>query len=102
MEDSFERCGLMKILITGISGFAGSTLTRSLLERLEGLSIFGIDNLMRPGSETNRGVLKRLGVTVIHGDIRNASDFEVIPKVDWVIDADANTIDLDGDNGSAT
>src|SRR5215510_3442408 len=92
----------MKILITGICGFAGSTLTRSLLERREGLSIFGIDNLMRPGSEMNRGVLNRLGVTVIHGDIRNASDFEAIPKVDWVIDAAANPSVLAGVNSSGT
>jgi CDP-paratose 2-epimerase len=28
-----------------------------------------------------------LGVTFVHGDIRAASDFEGLPRVDWVIDA---------------
>jgi CDP-paratose 2-epimerase len=92
----------MKILITGICGFAGSNLARSLMERVENLSIIGIDNLMRPGSETNRGALKRLGVDVLHGDVRNPSDFETIPKVDWIIDAAANPSVLAGVNGSAT
>ena len=89
----------MKILITGICGFVGSTLAASLLERTEGLSVYGIDNLMRPGSETNRARLRRLGVAFIHGDIRAASDFEAIPAVDWVIDAAANPSVLAGLQG---
>src|SRR5882724_4883818 len=92
----------MKILITGLCGFAGSTLAKSLLERIEDASIWGIDNLMRPGSETNRPILKQLGVTVLHGDARNTSDFEALPKVDWVIDAAANPSVLAGVNGSGT
>src|SRR4030095_4838288 len=92
----------MKMLITGICGFAGSTVATSLLERMEGLSIYGIDNLMRPGSETNRATLRQLGVCVFHGDIRNASDFEVLPQVDWIIDAAANPSVLAGLNGSGT
>jgi len=92
----------MRVLITGVCGFAGSTLARCLLERMDDVSVWGIDNLMRPGSETNRGVLKQLGVTVFHGDIRNASDFEVVPNVDWVIDAAANPSVLAGINGSGT
>ena len=47
----------MKLLITGICGFVGSTLAECLLENQEDLSICGIDNLMRPGSETNRARL---------------------------------------------
>jgi CDP-paratose 2-epimerase len=92
----------MNILITGICGFVGSSLAKCLLEQQEGLSICGIDNLMRPGSEINRRGLKSLGVGVIHGDIRNASDFEAIPKVDWVIDAAANPSVLAGLNGHGT
>ena len=61
--------------------------------------ICGIDNFVRPGSETNRLELKRLGVTVYHGDIRNASDFENLPAVDWVIDAAANPSVLAGVDG---
>src|SRR5262245_3433599 len=90
------------ILITGVCGFVGSTLAQSLLEHIEGLSVCGIDNLMRYGSEMNRAALRRLGVTVFHGDIRNASDLELLPKVDWVIDAAANPSVLAGVNESTT
>src|SRR5436190_7652056 len=92
----------MKILISGICGFAGSALANALLERVGGLSIYGIDNLMRPGSEINRAALRRLGVDIIHGDIRNASDLEKLPHADWVIDAAANPSVLAGMNGSGT
>ncbi len=39
----------MKILITGICGFAGSHLAAALSERIENASIVGIDNLLRAG-----------------------------------------------------
>jgi CDP-paratose 2-epimerase len=86
----------MRVLITGICGFAGSSLAENLLERREGISITGIDNLMRPGSETNRNRLRKQGVEFIHGDIRQASDFENVPAADWVIDAAANPSVLAG------
>lgn len=86
----------MKVLITGICGFAGSSLAERLLERRQGLAINGIDNLMRPGSETNLARLRKLGITVVHGDIRQASDLETLPSADWVIDAAANPSVLAG------
>jgi CDP-paratose 2-epimerase len=86
----------MKIFITGVCGFVGSSLAESLLERHENLSICGVDNLMRPGSEINRARLRQLGITFIHGDIRAASDFESLPAADWVIDAAANPSVLAG------
>src|SRR5258708_5227838 len=86
----------MQILITGICGFVGSSLAECLLQRREGFSIWGIDNLMRPGSETNRARLRHLGVNFVHGDIRAASDFETLPAADWVIDAAANPSVLAG------
>lgn len=86
----------MKLLITGICGFVGSWLAEGLLERREGISIYGIDNLMRPGSERNRPRLRELGVTVVHGDIRMPSDLESLPAVDWVVDAAANPSALAG------
>ncbi|MGA2099860.1 MAG: NAD-dependent epimerase/dehydratase family protein [Candidatus Sulfotelmatobacter sp.] len=89
----------MKFLITGICGFVGSSLVECLLERHENLSICGIDNLMRPGSELNRRRLRQLGVTFVHGDLRAASDFENLPTVDWVIDAAANPSVLAGVQG---
>jgi CDP-paratose 2-epimerase len=89
----------MKVLITGVCGFVGSTVAECLLERREGIAICGIDNLMRPGSESNRPKLEALGVDVVHGDIRAASDLESLPAVDWVIDAAANPSVLAGVQG---
>src|SRR3972149_590868 len=89
----------MKILITGICGFLGSVLTRYLLEAKSDITIYGIDNLMRPGSEINRSELVKVGVRLFHGDIRIQSDFESIPEVDWVIDAAATPCVLAGVHG---
>lgn len=92
----------MKLLITGACGFVGSALAASLLECIEGLSIVGVDNLMRPGSEGNRARLGELGVTFVHGDIRMASDVDALPEADWVIDAAANPSVLAGVGGGGT
>jgi CDP-paratose 2-epimerase len=89
----------MRLLITGVCGFVGSVLAENLLERGEGLTLCGIDNQMRPGSEGNRARLKKMGVDLVHGDIRSASDFEALPKSDWVIDAAANPSVLAGVRG---
>lgn len=86
----------MKLLITGICGFAGSTLARRLLDSQDGLQIFGIDNFMRPGSELNRACLRAAGVRVEHGDLRNQEDLEALPAADWVLDAAANPSVLAG------
>ena len=93
---------MTRILITGICGFAGCAIAERLLERREGLTIAGIDNLQRPGSETNRRRLRELGVQFVHGDIRSASDFESLPASDWVIDAAANPSVLAGVRGSSS
>jgi CDP-paratose 2-epimerase len=89
----------MHILITGICGFVGSSVAKCLLERQGGLTIAGIDNLMRPGSELNRVRLRRLGISVIHADLRTSSDFEGLPAADWVIDAAASPSVLAGVRG---
>jgi CDP-paratose 2-epimerase len=92
----------MRILITGICGFAGSAIAEALLERREDLTISGIDNLHRPGSEINRVRLRKMGVKFIQGDIRMASDFETLPAADWVIDAAANPSVLAGLAGNVS
>jgi CDP-paratose 2-epimerase len=92
----------MKVLISGVCGFAGSHLARYLMETFEGISIMGIDNLVRPGSETNRTTLTRQGVQLHHGDIRMASDLESLPKADWVIDAAAQPSVLAGRDGKTS
>src|SRR5689334_7816454 len=92
----------MRILITGACGFVGSALAVSLLERFEGLTITALDNLMRPGSETNRAFLRKLGIDFVHGDLRCASDVEALPGADWLIDAAANPSVLAGVAGGGT
>jgi CDP-paratose 2-epimerase len=92
----------MKILITGVCGFVGSALAERLLERLEGINVAGIDNLMRPGSETNRARLARAGVQYTHGDLRSASDVAGLPACDWVIDAAAEPSVLAGLSGEGS
>ncbi len=89
----------MKILITGICGFVGSTLTRALLESAEHLEVMGVDNFIRPGSELNRRGLAKLGVKILHADMRSATDFELLPRADFVIDAAANPSVLAGVDG---
>lgn len=92
----------MKILITGICGFAGSHLATALAERLENAQIIGIDNLLRPGSETNRQKLAAAGVQFIHGDLRMRSDVDALPECDWVIDAAAHPSVLAGVDGRSS
>ncbi len=92
----------MRILITGICGFVGSSLAHQLLGCIEGLSLYGLDNFIRPGSERNRRCLTAAGAKLFHADIRNASDLETLPAVDWVIDAAANPSVLAGIDGRSS
>lgn len=94
----------MKLLVTGVCGFVGSAVTAALLDHATPgqLEVVGIDNLSRPGSSLNRDKLVRRGVTVLHGDIRNASDLESVGAVDWVLDAAANPSVLAGVDGKSS
>jgi len=92
----------MKLLITGISGFTGNCLAHGLRRRIEGLEIYGLDNLSRRGSETNVESLRQSGVHFFHGDVRQPSDFETLPPVDWVLEAAANPSVLAGVDGRSS
>lgn len=92
----------MKLLITGICGFVGGTLARTLREIDPVLEIFGIDNFIRPGSELNRLELKRRGIKVLHADLRAPSDIAALPGADYVIDAAANPSVLAGVDGQTS
>jgi CDP-paratose 2-epimerase len=92
----------LRLLVTGACGFVGSSLIQTLITRGGGHTIFGLDNLIRPGSESNRAALKAMGVRVVHADIRCASDFESLPAVDAVIDAAANPSVLAGIDGATS
>ena len=61
-----------------------------------------MDNFSRPGSESNRHHLKKLGIKLFHGDLRMASDFETLPAVNSVIDAAANPSVLAGIDGKTS
>ena len=86
----------MKIILTGACGFAGGTIAAGLREAESSLEIVGLDNLSRPGSELNRPKLARLGIKLLHLDIRNQSDLETLDRADWVIGAAANPSVLGG------
>ena len=92
----------MRILITGVCGFVGATLARGLREGWPDLEIVGLDNLVRAGSEQNRAPLRELGVQVRHGDVRNSSDLEPLPRCEWILDAAANPSVLAGVDGKTS
>jgi CDP-paratose 2-epimerase len=92
----------VRILITGICGFAGSTLARGLVAQGAGYQVFGVDTFIRPGSESNRAALKQLGIRVTHADVRSAADIDALPPADWVIDAAANPSVLAGFDGRSS
>jgi CDP-paratose 2-epimerase len=92
----------MRLLITGICGFVGSTVALALRNLRPDAHISGIDNFCRPGSETNRSRLRAAGITVAHADMRCASDFDNLPACDWIIDGAANPSVLAGISGGAT
>ncbi|MDA8743125.1 NAD-dependent epimerase/dehydratase family protein [Rubripirellula amarantea] len=90
----------MNIFITGVCGFVGSSIARHLVESDSTIKIVGMDNLARPGSETNRRELVSNGIDVRHGDLRLASDLETIGPMDFVIDAAALPSVLAGVDGA--
>ena len=89
----------MRILITGVCGFVGSSLALAIRTRWPEVTVAGLDNLIRPGSETNLQRLRAADVLVERADIRCASDFETLPACDWIIDAAANPTVLAGVDG---
>jgi CDP-paratose 2-epimerase len=67
----------MKILITGGVGFIGTNACLEARER--GHEVVAFDNFVRPLVEENIEVLKKAGVIIVRGDIRNYEDFQKIP-----------------------
>ena len=92
----------MKILITGISGFAGTSIAKTLLQSHSNFEVVGLDNFSRKGSELNIPELTKIGIDLARGDIRAQSDIDDLPKVDWVIDCAANPSVLAGLDGNSS
>jgi CDP-paratose 2-epimerase len=92
----------MRILLSGICGFAGSNIAYGLLDHDSAIEIIGLDNLSRAGSHLNIEPLRKRGVKLFHADLRAPSDLESIAAVDWVIDAAANPSVLAGIDGSTS
>ena len=74
----------------------GSSGSLTLGLKIPGLKITLVDNLMRPGSQSNRAPLECLGAEVILGDLRQRDFVESLPACDWVIDCAANPSVLAG------
>jgi CDP-paratose 2-epimerase len=92
----------MKVLLSGICGFAGSTVAHGLLDHDSSLEIIGLDNLSRGGSHLNIEPLRQRGVKLLHADLRSPSDLESIAAVDWILDAAANPSVLAGVDGATS
>jgi CDP-paratose 2-epimerase len=92
----------MRLLITGACGFVGSTLAQGFKAGWPDWEVVGLDNLIRPGSEMNRAPLRQQGIKLVHGDLRNRSDLEALPRCDWIIDAAANPSVLAGVDGKSS
>ena len=90
----------MRILISGICGFVGSTIARELLAA--GHQVTGFDNYIRAGSETNREPLEKLGAKIITADLRYAREIDALPAANFVIDAAANASVLAGVDGKTS
>jgi nucleoside-diphosphate-sugar epimerase len=90
----------MRILITGICGFVGSTVARAL--HTAGHEVSGFDNYIRPGSETNTAPLAKLGIKVLTADLRDAAAMAALPAADFVVDAAANPSVLAGVDGKTS
>ncbi len=84
------------ILITGGAGFVGSCLGIRLKSLYPPYKIIALDNLKRRGSELNLKRLRESGVEFFHGDIRSPEDFNVLPKIDVIIEASAEASVLAG------
>ena len=92
----------MKILISGVCGFVGSTLAEALLDDDSANEIAGFDNLSRAGSQLNLERLRKRGVAVRYADVRSQSDLDGFPAADWIIDAAANPSVLAGIDGTTS
>ena len=92
----------MRILITGICGFVGSTLARGLREGWPDWEIVGLDNFVRAGSETNRRALRETRRQALPRRRPQPQRPGALPRCDWIIEAAANPSVLAGVDGKTS
>ena len=92
----------MRILITGASGFVGSTLCIKLKEKYPSYTFIAFDNLKRRGSELSLVDFQKSGIEFIHGDIRNNEDLASVGAFDLLIEASAEPSVMSGLNSDPT
>ncbi|HTU28090.1 MAG TPA: NAD-dependent epimerase/dehydratase family protein [Solirubrobacteraceae bacterium] len=90
----------MRILITGGAGFIGANVAIGLAGRHRDWEIWALDNLRRRGSELNLARLREIGVTFMHGDVRELDDLLSIGDVDALVECSAEPSALAGFDGS--
>lgn len=91
----------MIVLITGGSGFVGSSIAILLKLHYPHYRIICFDNLRRRGSELNLNRLTEAGIEFLHGDIRSIEDLKVVGPINILIEASAEPSVLAGINSTA-
>jgi CDP-paratose 2-epimerase len=89
-----------RILVTGGAGFVGANLAIGLRERHPDWHVVALDNLKRRGSELNLPRLRAAGVEFRHGDVREASDLQAVPRIDALVECSAEPSVLAGVDGA--
>jgi CDP-paratose 2-epimerase len=88
-----------RVLVTGGAGFVGANVSIALAQD-ERREVVALDNLKRRGSELNVPRLREAGVEFVHGDVRNASDLEVVGEIDALVECSAEPSALAGRDGN--
>ncbi len=95
----------MNLLITGICGFAGSTLAYALQDQRrvdDTVNIFGVDNFSRPRQRNEPPRTETARHQTLSWRFARRSDLDSLPAFDWVIDAAANPSVLAGVDGKTS
>ncbi len=89
-----------RVLVTGGAGFVGANLAYFLKRDYPSWEIISLDNLHRRGSELNLPRLQEVGVSFIHGDIRQMEDLDSVGDIDLLLECSAEPSVLAGYKGT--